>query len=281
MREDAGEDGEEGIALDVAVGAEAGLDTVEVGIVVAGVAAELEDSFGGKRCEDGGEGGGVEIAGGGDADGPAGGVDVGVANLREAEEGGEAAVEDRDLQAAEGASVSEGADPGGLEWVADGADGAALGEVQERTGDGREEMSVFVGVEVGDVDSGTLESLDLGEGLALDVVLGDAAAEERLNEVGEAGTEGLAVGAEEGWDALGMGGGDAVDEGDVAADAEGGKGARDGGSVLECRAGGHEGGGGEDAGAMELRDRTIDAWSQAEVVRVEDEAGGHGRLVGG
>jgi hypothetical protein len=32
---------------------------------------------------------------------------------------------------------------------------------------------------------------------------------------------------------------------------------------------------------MELRDRTIDAWSQAEVVRVEDEAGGHGRLVGG
>jgi hypothetical protein len=45
--EDAGEFGEEGFAFEVAVGAEAGGDAVEVGVVVAGMAAEFVGAGGG------------------------------------------------------------------------------------------------------------------------------------------------------------------------------------------------------------------------------------------
>ena len=61
----------------------------------------------------------------------------------------------------------------------------------------------------------------------------------------------------------------------MAADAEGRVGVGDGDGVVECGAGGHEGGGGEDSGLMELGDGTIDAGCEAEVVCVDDEAGGH------
>ena len=61
----------------------------------------------------------------------------------------------------------------------------ALGDCEQRAGDGGEEVRVFVGVDVGDVDAGALEFLDLGEGFALDVIFADAAAEERLDEVAE------------------------------------------------------------------------------------------------
>ena len=55
---------EQGFALDVAVGAEAGGDAVEVGVVVAGVAAEFVGSCVGEGLEDFVERGGVEMAGG-------------------------------------------------------------------------------------------------------------------------------------------------------------------------------------------------------------------------
>ncbi len=82
--------------------------------------------------------------------------------------------------------------------------------------------------------------MDLSEGFAFDVVLADVAAEEGLGEVDDAGAKGLAVAAEEGGDALGVGYGDCVDESDVAADAEGGVGVGDGDGVVKCGAGGHE-----------------------------------------
>ncbi len=43
----------------------------------------------------------------------------------------------------------KGLGPAGLEGVADGADIAALGEVEKRAGDGRKQVGVLVGVEVG------------------------------------------------------------------------------------------------------------------------------------
>ena len=147
--------------------------------------------------------------------------------------------------------------------------------LQQRAGDGGEEVGVFVRVDVGDVDAGALELLYLGEGFALDVVFADLAAKERLDEVDEGGTKGLAVGAEEGGDALGRRDGDAVGEDDVAADAEGRVGVGDGDGVVEGRAGGHEGGGGEGAGLVKLGDGAVDAGSEAEVVRVDDESGSH------
>ena len=107
---------------------------------------------------------------------------------------------------------------------------------------------MFVGVEVGDVDAGALEFLDLGEGFAFDVFFADDAAEESLEEVDERGAEVFAVGADEGGDAFGGRDGDAIGEDDVAAYAECGVGMGDGDGVLEGRAGGHESGGGEGVG---------------------------------
>ena len=95
------------------------------------------------------------------------------------------AAEKLDLEAAEAVAVAEGEAPALLEWIADGADGSALGDAEERLGDGREEVCVFVRVEVGDADAGLLEFLNLSEGFALDVFFADLAAEEGLGEVEE------------------------------------------------------------------------------------------------
>ena len=165
--------GEEGCALDVARGAQTGGDGVEVVVVVAGMAAKFEDAFGREGVDGFGEGLGCEVAGGGDGEGSIGGEDLAVAQLVEAVEGRLHAVEEVDLHAAKKASVAEGAGPGGFERIADGADGGAFGEMKEGTGDGREEMGVLVGVEVGDVDPGTLEFLYLSERFAFYFVFPD------------------------------------------------------------------------------------------------------------
>ena len=81
MQGECGDFGEQGVALDVAMGAEAGGDAVEVAVVVAGMAAEFEDALGGHGVKDLVEGFAVEVAGGGDADGSVSGEDVRFADL--------------------------------------------------------------------------------------------------------------------------------------------------------------------------------------------------------
>jgi hypothetical protein len=73
--------------LDLTVSAEASGDAIEVAIVVAGMTDELEDTVVGQGGENLGEGGGVEVSCGRDAEGPAGGTDDPVAELRVAFEG--------------------------------------------------------------------------------------------------------------------------------------------------------------------------------------------------
>jgi hypothetical protein len=46
-------------------------------------------------------------------------------------------------------------------------------------------------------------------------------------------------------------------------------------SVVERGAGGHEGGGGNGAGIVQLGDGTVDAGRETEVVRIDDEANCH------
>jgi hypothetical protein len=183
MQSECGDFGEQGVAFDVAMGAEAGGDAVEVSVVVAGMAAELEGALGGYGLQDFVESFAVEIAGGGDADGGVGGEDVLVVNLGLVFEVGLEAAEEFHLQAANAVAVIESEAPGLLEWVTDGADGRALGYAQERTGDGGEEMSVFVGVDVGDVYAGALEFLNLSECFVLYLGFADFAAQESLNKV--------------------------------------------------------------------------------------------------
>jgi hypothetical protein len=275
LREAEGKLGEQGVAFDVAMLAETGGDGIEVDVVVAGMADEFEGARRWKGGEELGEGGGVELAGGGDADAAVGGFDCSVGNLGVGPELGFEAAEEFELELAHQAAVVEGAGPGRLEGVADGGDGGTLGDAEERSGDLGEEVGVFVGVEVGDGDAGALELLDLGEGLDGDLFFVDLAAKEGQDEAGQFRAKGAAVGAEEGGDGIGGGDGDAVGEDDVAADAEGGMGEGEGDGVVEGEAVGHEGGGGEDAAQVEFKDGAIDAEGEAEVVGVEDEAGGH------
>ena len=127
-----------GVALDVAMGAEAGGDAVEVAIVVAGMADELEGAFGWHGVEDFAEGFAVEAAGGGDADGSIGGEDMVVADLGLAFEACLEAGEDFYQNAASAVAVAECEAPGLLERLADGADVVLLGEAEEWAGDGGE-----------------------------------------------------------------------------------------------------------------------------------------------
>ena len=64
MQGECGHFGEEGIAFDVAMSAEASGDAVEVAVVVAGMADEFEGAIGRHGVEDLVEGFGVEVAGG-------------------------------------------------------------------------------------------------------------------------------------------------------------------------------------------------------------------------
>ncbi len=85
---------EQGLEFGFAVLSEAGVDGVEVGVVVAGVAEELEGAIG-DGLQEPGEGSGVEVACGGDADRAVGCFDVGGCTSPEGFE----AVEGGDLDA--------------------------------------------------------------------------------------------------------------------------------------------------------------------------------------
>ncbi len=125
-----------------------------------------------------------------------------------------------------------------------------------------------------------LEVKNLGGGFADELGWIDGAAEEGGDEAGERGSEALAVGAEGGDGARGGDGG-SVDEDEVAADAKRGVLAGEGGGFFEGGACGHEGGGGEAAGLIELDDGAVDAGGETEVVGVEDETCGHWVIVRG
>jgi hypothetical protein len=170
LGEGAGDLGEEGCAFDVAVGAKAGGDAVEVGVVVAGMTAELVGAGGREGAEECGEGGRGELAGGRDGEGAVCGEDGVHADFGLVFEAGAEWIEEFKSEAAEGAAVVERGGPMGFEWVADGADVGGVGYVEQGAGDGGEEVCVFVGVDVGDGDADVLELVDLGSGFAGDVV---------------------------------------------------------------------------------------------------------------
>ena len=148
-------------------------------------------------------------------------------------------------------------------------------EAQQRPGYGGEEVRVFVGVEVSDADAGALQPLDLGEDFALNLIFTDGAAQQRLHEVDQRRSKGLAVWAKKGRNTFRWGDWGAVGKDDMAADAEGWVRVRDGNGVVKGRAGCHKSSGGKGSGTMELCDGTIDARGKAEVVCVDDEAGSH------
>ena len=91
----------------------------------------------------------------------------------------------------------------GFEGIADGPMEVCSARWSSGRATAGEDVGVLVGVDVGDVDAGALELLDLGEGFALDVVVADVAGR-RAEAKSTSWAKGFAVGAEEGGDALGV-----------------------------------------------------------------------------
>ena len=163
-------------------------------------------------------------------------------------EAGPQTAEQTDAEAAQAAAMIERKAPARFKGIPDGADGGAFGDFEQRPGDGGEEVGVLVGIDMGNGDAGVLQLLDLGESFAGDLVLLNVAAEERLQEVEKGWAKGLSVGAEQAGDGFARGDGSSVGEDDVSADTERWVRAGDSDGVVEGGAGGHQRGGGEDAG---------------------------------
>ena len=151
-------------SLYLAASTETRHDAVQVGIVVAGMHHQFEDAILREGGHGGSEGGGVKFAGAGHGEGAICGGDLAAAE--QVEEGlAKQAIEQVELKTAEPAALAKRGTPGGLKWIADGPDPAALGDVDERTRDGGKTVGVLVRVEVSDIDAGALELLNLREGL--------------------------------------------------------------------------------------------------------------------
>jgi hypothetical protein len=140
-------------------------------------------------------------------------------------------------------------------------------------------MNVLVSVDMGNVDAGLLELLNLGLSLACQLGSRDFTAQDGPHKIEQGGTEGSAVGAEKRWDSLRRRDRSSVDEDDVAAYAEIWSRAGESNGFRERWTICHEGRGREDACTMELQYGAIDAGGQAEVVGVDDEAGRHCTIV--
>lgn len=89
-------------------------------------------------------------------------------------EAGSQASNQLESNAAEDCALVESATPIGLEWISDGVDRSIIGDFQQEPGNSGEEVCVFVGVEVGDVDASILQLLNLCDGFAGDLIFVDA-----------------------------------------------------------------------------------------------------------
>ena len=127
------------------------------------------------------------------------------------------------LQAAHGGGMGERGRPARLKRSPDGQHAAAFRGVKDGPGDGWEKMRVLVTVNVRDVDAGPLQGLNLGLGLAGEILRADGVAHRCLGEIQRLRTEGFVVGAEQRGDVPRVRDRDTVDEDEMAADPERGR----------------------------------------------------------
>src|ERR1019366_2150176 len=148
-------------------------------------------------------------------------------------EAGSQTAEQTDAEATQAAAMIERKAPARFKGIPDGADGGAFGDFEQRPGDGGEEVGVLVGIDVGNGDAGVLQLLYLGESFAGDLIVPNAAAEERQQEAAKRWAKGLSVGAEQAGDGFARGDGSSVGEDDVAAGAARWGGAGGGGGAVQ------------------------------------------------
>src|SRR5579871_1303193 len=82
---------------------------------------------------------------------------------------------------------------GRLEGITNGPNRMPMSKTQERTRNSRKKMRVFVSIDVRDVDTSTLELLNLRQRLALNVVFADGSTDQGLDKIDKGWPEGLAI----------------------------------------------------------------------------------------
>ena len=194
MREALRNAGKEGLVFHFAMLAKASGDPGEVGVVVTGVADELEGAVAGKRAEELGEAFAGEVAGGGDADRPVGGADGRGPKCLEA--GFELAKRGQ-LSTAEQTALAEGVGPARFEGITDRGDAREFECTEQRAQDGGEEGGVFVRVDVAEGNARVLDTPDMRDGFLGDVVGIDLAAHHGDREGGQGAAKIAAVGTEQ------------------------------------------------------------------------------------
>jgi len=126
LRKGGGNRRAKGLHLDLAVSAKTRGNAIEIAIIVARMAYELVGADGRRRAENFTQGGGIEIAGGGDSESSVCGEDAAIAKLRMTLEGGAKAVEQIDLQSTFDAGMCETLRKGGLEGIAYSVDASTF-----------------------------------------------------------------------------------------------------------------------------------------------------------
>src|SRR5450631_2200552 len=160
-------DGVESFSLDVAGGAQASADLVEIGIVVAGVRDQFPRARG-ELTKQGAGGGDVEDSGADNGYGSVGGGEAFFCDDSAA--GGLQFAEDVDLRGAGPGGAGGGANgPHRLEGIADGADSGGTGGAEDGAQDCWKHVGVLMGVDVGEVQAAALEQGDLRGGFGLDL----------------------------------------------------------------------------------------------------------------
>ncbi len=173
-----------------------GRDGLQILIVISRVAEKLKGALGGNMLEQDAQLGGVEAAGGGDAEGSVGGKTGG----DDAMEACPAAAEKEDLQAALEARMHSAV--ARFKGVAQRGHGGGLHHPKKRARDRRKDVGMFVRVQVRDADTGSLNLANLRESLAFNLLLPDPPQQEITDKVGQFGAKGSSIGAEQGGNCL-------------------------------------------------------------------------------
>lgn len=275
FRECCWNNGEQGLHLDLAMVSKARCDASQVGVVVAGMADELEWALRRDGVHDFRECCPVQVASGRDPKGPLGCLDVPRMDRCVALECRPELVQNSDLHSALKTGMREPLRKFWLKRVAYRTDARSLKDVQQRATDPGEEMGVLVSIDVRDRDTGLLQLADLSLGLSFDVALANMTTQQGMYEGQKGRAKAPSVRTDQRWNLRRIGRRYTVGENDMAADAERGGPPRNLHGVVKGWSGGHQGCRGQHACVMQREDRAIDSFGQSKVVGIDDELRRH------
>jgi hypothetical protein len=256
--------------LRVARGPQARADLFEVGVVISGVRDQFPCAFGhlAQQCTDGV---GIERARSGNGDGAVSADEVGA--RQDAPEERPQLPQGDYLGSAHKRSARRYPNrPLRFERIADGPDAGLSRRAQHGLEHRREHVRVLVSVDMSEPQAGVLEQGDLGSSLGFNFSGTDAAGEEAGAKSGQGDGEAAGLFLDKGRNVLGREDGPAVDEHNMAADAQCWRGVRQANRLVSRAGTRHQRGAGEYAGVVQFDDGPVHPGGQPEVVGINNEA---------